>query len=104
MAVETPADRASLVDPDEFGDSGLIAPVGGGAAYAVDGILDVPHEPESIGIGVEVSLRRPTFLLADEVLQNVSRGDVLTIAGHPPYKVADWQPDGTGFTELLLGE
>lgn len=99
MAVESAADRAVFVGPDEFGATATYTPVVG-SAVAVAGIfdngsIDAFGEPGMVSTGPRFVCRTadlPTGAKAD---------DTLTIAG-TAYFVRALRPDGTGMIDLQL--
>ncbi|MCA9511463.1 MAG: hypothetical protein KC560_12215 [Myxococcales bacterium] len=101
MAVETAADRAGYFDTEDFGVEATVAPVGGGAAYAVRGILDAESNPLELEGGGFVMARELRFHCATESLANPQKGDAITING-TTYTVVWVQDDGANLAELGL--
>jgi hypothetical protein len=109
MTVESPADRLAFLSPAEFGDTAIYTPAGGSPVPGIAGIFNRPHIDTSVslsGIDVTTSDNRPTFICRSADLplaaQSGDAGDRLAI-GADSYQVLDLQPDGTGFTEVVLG-
>lgn len=111
MPVESAADRAVFVNPDEFGVTASYV-AAGEAAEAIDGQF---HEPFSValqsgfeGVGVETS--QPVFVCRSADLPEAAReneGDVLVLTHQSVERrffVRTMRPDGTGMTSIVLEE
>lgn len=100
MAVESAADRASFVSPDDFGVAASWSH--DGTIVALDGILSTPtmstrgvSEVETIG--VETCLR----CLSADLPHGAEQGDTVEIDGHG-YTVKSVLPTGDGFARVYL--
>lgn len=92
MTVETEADRLLMLN--DFGSDVSVS----GSTYK--GIFENPHQ--EVGIGeVDFSLQEATLVMRASDASGISQDDKLTI-GSAEYAVTDIQPDGTGFTTLML--
>ena len=104
MGVESAADRAVFVNPDDFGVTAYITQ-GGGAEVAVNGVFDNAHLMVDAGeAGVSSTAPVITCRTADLALLglgNARTGDTLRIAAIS-YTLTDVQPDGTGMTTLIM--
>lgn len=103
MPVESAADRAAFLSPDEFGTAATYTPAGGVAA-ALTGIFDNPAQSQFSGPGLETSA--PTFLVRTDDLPaaavaGTNTGDRLVIAGQL-WIPREFMPDGTGMTVIAL--
>ncbi|MCR5859722.1 hypothetical protein [Mesorhizobium sp. J428] len=105
MPVETAADRALFVDPDEFGSVASWV-VGSNTPVVVAGIFDAASLNLAIGDGLDLSDVGPQFLMrATDVPAGGRDGDVLTITIDgvaTAYTVRTREPDGTGMVLLRL--
>jgi hypothetical protein len=104
MGVESAADRAVFVNPDDFGVTGFYSQ-NGGAEVEISGIFDNAHLMVDQG-EAGVSSLAPVFTcrtadLEAMVMAAARRDDELRI-GAVYYAVTDIQPDGTGMTTLIL--
>ena len=94
--IESAADRAVFVNPDDFG---VTASYG---ASAINGIFDSNYFAAEIGLPVPIEGARLRFLCRSADLPgNAAHGDTLTI-GSDSYKVREIQADGTGMTALVI--
>jgi hypothetical protein len=100
MGVESDADRAVYVNPDEFGTAALFD------GTALNGIFDSTYIDTEIGAGVPIEGARLRFLCRTADLpEDAAHGKDFEIqsgdnAGF--YIVREIHPDGTGITELVL--
>lgn len=105
MAVETAADRLSMVSADDFGVTATYAPQPSGSSASIEGIFDREFELVDFDGDTAVASRGPVFMCrsADvEATANGGRtGDYLTVSG-TAYTIRIIRPDGTGMTELRL--
>jgi len=107
MGVESAADRATFLSPDDFGDVGVYRPVATATdSDPIDGILNDPYLAVLTGGDVATSDSQPTFLLRSADLPAQARGgdggDTLVV-NTVTYRVVELQPDGAGMTLLTLG-
>lgn len=102
MAVESAADRAVFVNPDEFGVTATYELAAGGTSE-VDGIFDDGVEqPEFAEPGILSG--QPTLRMRSADLPGAAdAGDTLTVAG-ADYTVREIRPDGRGMSTLILEE
>lgn len=101
MPVESAADLASFFNDDEFAVVATYQPRYGDAVE-ITGIFDAPHEAVDAGGEVAVSSFGPQLRVQTAALPcDIAAGDVVTI-GEDDFKVADFQPDGTGTTIIDL--
>lgn len=115
MAVETDAERALFLSPDEFGVEAVYTPRDGGPSRVVPGIFDEPGtdwnpnrwpggHPIAMQEGAHIVSTAPKFeCRASDLVEGGRRGDRLKIAGQG-YKVFKRDPDGTGMVVLTLEE
>lgn len=106
MAVESAADRAAFVNPDEFGVAATYVVAANGATVEIHGLFDEPADETFAAPGMmggEVTFRcRVADLPAGS-----ANGDQLSIPGTSPRSADLWrrrkaQPDGRGFVVLQL--
>lgn len=105
MPVESAADRAIFVDPDEFGTAAVYTPSGGTAA-ALNGVFDEAYESAfgSPGAGVvQPVLVVRTADLPEGAAFGEFTGDRVAI-GDRTFVPRAAEPDGTGMTRLILEE
>lgn len=109
MPTETAADRAAFVNADEFGAVAIYTLFGGAAVPLAGGIFDDPHLSVVLGEAATDD-SRPTFTLPTADLPPDAApdaGDTIEVEvegeGGVTYKVVGFEPDGTGFTRLVLG-
>lgn len=88
-------DFSVFADPTMFGSVGMYTPVGG-AAVAVNGIFDAAYEEAA-----DIEGSSPVFGCATASVSGARHGDALVVAG-VSYVVRGVQPDGTGWTRLIL--
>jgi hypothetical protein len=103
MPVESAADRAVFMNPDEFGVTATYVRAGG-AISEVDGIFDNGvDQPEFSEPGVLSG--QPTFRMrqADLPAGYAANVDALTVDG-TDYTVREIRPDGRGLVTLILEE
>jgi hypothetical protein len=103
MPVETAADRAVFVNPDEFGVEATYV-LNGGGTYGVTGIFDAEYDAivqdEFGAAGVVVN--PPQFEMREADLpKGWGDGDEIIIAKEV-YKVRVHERDGTGMVNLRL--
>lgn len=99
MAVETDADRAIFVNPDDFGTTGLYTLTAGGSSD-LDGIFSDPLA-RGAGGNAAAALPYPAFLCVTSALPaGAARGDTLTI-GARAFRVVQLH-DQAGMTLLEL--
>ncbi|NPU63383.1 hypothetical protein HL667_00030 [Bradyrhizobium sp. 83012] len=105
MPIETEADRAVFVNPDEFGAIAIYTPAGGVASAPFHGQFDDPMM--SAGLNDVMTLdTRPTFFCRSADLPagaESGAGDGLQVAGEGTFSVVTVEPDGQGMTLLRLG-
>lgn len=105
MPIETDADRAVFVNPDEFGAIAIYTPAGGSASPPFNGRFDDP----SVGVDLNDAMTvdsRPTLFCRESDLPAGAAGDAgdaLAIAGEGTFSVVSLEPDGTGMVLLRLG-
>lgn len=104
MTVENDADRAAFVHADDFGVAATYNPATG-SPVTLNGVFDNNHLSIAGGGSVEVSSSDPRFRCREPDLPDVVAAEVdqITIAS-TSYTVVDFQPDGTGMTDLILTE
>lgn len=101
MAVESAADRAVFVNPNDFGVTGTYTPQVG-SAFSLNGIFDEAYFAVDIGAGVPVEGARPRFLCRTADLPSPPKhGDALTVPAGS-YLVREIHDDATGMTELTI--
>lgn len=88
-------DFSVFTDPAMFGSVGTYTPAGG-VAVAVDGIFDAAYEEAA-----DIEGSSPMFACATASVSGARHGDALAVAGIS-YVVRGVQPDGTGWTKLVL--
>ena len=106
MTVESAADRAVFLNPDEFGATAIYTPHGGPASDPIAGQFDRPNRSASLADLVDTIDARPTFLCRQADLPAAADGnadDLLAVAGAAIYRVTSIEPDGTGMVLLGLG-
>ena len=96
MPAETAADRAAMLDTDEFA---VAATYNGGAI--VNGIFDNEYAGVLDGAGAPVESTRPVFYCRTADVASAVHGDTLVISG-TTYNVVGVEPDGAGMTTLIL--
>ena len=87
-------DFSEFTDTDDFAVPATI----GGAT--VNGIFDHEYVESSFN-GTPYSGQAPVFRCAVSDLPTYTYGTEIVIDG-TTYKIRDWQPDGTGWTTLIL--
>lgn len=99
MAVETEADRLSMLSLSDWGSRARYRRAG--RVYDIIGIYDAPF----VAVGVadaDVESSLPTFTVSTASMPcKVGHGDALFIDGRG-YTVRGFQPDGTGMTVLRI--
>ena len=101
MAVETAADRAAFVNPDDFGVAATYTPVAGGAV-TVNGIYDNPFAAAGEFEQVGFASTEPRFTCRSADLPNgAGNGDQIVISG-TAYTVRVIEPDETGDMSILV--
>lgn len=103
MPVESAADRAVFTSPNDFGDVGTYASVGG--SKDISGIFDDPSTSTSFNEAVTVD-SRPTFFCAESDLPadaDAEAEDQIDVAGRGNFSVTSIEPDGQGMVVLRLG-
>lgn len=95
MAVETEADRAALLR-----DFGVTVTYSGGSFTAIH---DSAFELLPLGEVIGVATTQPRLLARTSDVSALARGTTLTVNGIN-HKLEEHQPDGTGFTLLLLSK
>lgn len=96
MPVESVADRAAFVNPDEFGVAATYKGI-----TTVNGIFDTRFIEALDGSGAGVSARQPMFTCQESDLDGAAQGDALVING-TAYTILESEPDGTGMIVLIL--
>lgn len=87
-------DFSVFTSPDEMGDTATIG------ATDVNGIFEEEYV-ETVMNGVPVAGEHPMFGCAESDLPSYTDGTVLVVRS-TTYKIRNWQPDGTGWTILIL--
>lgn len=101
MPVESAADRAVFVNPDEFGVTATYGLAGGGSS-TIDGIFDDGYRQAFDGPGIASD--QPRFIVRQADLPaGYGKGDSVTIDG-TEFEVAVIERDGTGMVVLALTE
>lgn len=102
MPVETAADRAAFVNPDEFGVTAQYT-VQGGSAESVDG--QFLSEDDVLPFGeIGVTSASPEFHCATSTLPaGADEGDMIVIKGKTYLVAAEIRDDGEGMSVLTLG-
>lgn len=98
MAIETDADRVGLLA--DFGTDGEYT-LAAGKCVTITGILDKEFVEVLEGMGRPVASQRHVFEVRTIDVTGAAGGDDLVI-GDTTYKVREVEPDGTGFTQLIL--
>ncbi len=93
MTVETSLDRLNLLN-----DFGIDVAKSSGTIKA---IFDNPYQNTSAGGEVSFSIQECYIEARTEDVTDLAEGSLLTI-NDSSYAVTDIQPDGTGFTVLML--
>ena len=101
MPIESEADRAIFLDPEDFGALATYQPAAGSTA-SIAGLVDKPASRAFPDPGVASSSPRFTCRAAD-LPAAAKRGDTLTVAG-TDYLVQVIDRDGTGMATLTLEE
>lgn len=117
MPVETAADRAIFVSPNDFGVAATLRHAGTNVEASVDGILDMETYEADLGEQM-VQTESPRFVLPtssvpDELVDNLEEAELditstaLTAAALPTthagtYAIRRHLADGTGMSELWL--
>lgn len=105
MPVESAADRAVFVNPDEFGATAIYTPAGGAASDPIPGMFDDPATSTDLTQAVTIDAR-PTFFCDESLLPadaETGAGDTLAIEGEGTFEVVSVEPDGVGMVLLRLG-
>jgi hypothetical protein len=105
MPVESTADRAVFVNPDEFGAVAIYTAAGGAASLPFAGQFDDPSIAADMNDAPSIDAR-PTFLCrAIDLPLGASgdAGDSLQVAAEGTFEVVSIEPDGTGMVLLRLG-
>jgi hypothetical protein len=105
MPIETDADRAVFVNPDEFGAIAIYTPAGGAASAPFNGLFDDPAAGVDMNDAVTVDSRPTLFCRAGDLPAGAvgDAGDSLQVAGEGTFQVVSIEPDGTGMVLLRLG-
>ena len=98
MAVESAADRAALLDVDEFGSAATY-----NGSTTVNGIFENEYFEALADGEVAVEGTQPRFTCRTADVPSAAHGDTLLISG-TTYNVVGVQPDGTGMSTLALEE
>lgn len=103
MAVETLADRAVFIDPDDFG-----VPVTyqrpGQSGVSFNAIYDDPYQALDLGGEASFEATKPEITLRENDLPTGhANGDTLVVAG-TTYKRVEYRPDGTGMAVIRMQE
>jgi len=93
MTVETSQDR--LIFLNDFGEDIDLG------TKIIKGIFDRPHANTNAGGEVPFSIQECYAEVRTEDVTSVGQGSTLTVDGDS-YVVTDVQPDGTGFTMIML--
>ncbi len=102
MPVESAADRAAFVNPDEFGAAASYQKAGGGAAESIAVLHLRPSARMFDGPGF--SDQTPSIVVRQADLPpGAAIGDSVTVDGIA-YAVRAIEPDGTGFAKLMIEE
>jgi len=102
MAVESAADRAAFVNPDEFGLAATYTLAAGGAS-TVNGVFS-EEIAEGTASNKSLATAVPAFLCRTADLPSGAKaGDRLTVAGRQLRVLALHDPGATGMTEIHLG-
>jgi len=91
------ADKAVFLS--DFAETVVYTPFGGQAAN-LPTIFDNANQDIRFDMGV-LGSGGPRVIVSDSDVPNLSKKDTFTVRS-VVYKVADIQPDGTGFTTVLL--
>lgn len=109
MAIETDADRAAFLDPEEFGAVAIWTSASG-AKPAINVIYDdtfVALGGADLELTAEGS-RLQLMVRSRDVPGDAAHDDVITVTndvlGTKNFTVLEFQPDGTGFTVVRLQE
>lgn len=102
MPVESAADRAAFVNPDDFGMAATYTLAAGGQS-TVNGIFS-EEIAEGTASNRSLATAVPTFLCRTADLPSGAKaGDRLTVASRQLRVVALHDPGATGMTEIHLG-
>lgn len=103
MAVESLADRAVFVDPDDFGIA-VIYNIAGGGQVSLNVIWDDPYEAIDLGGDAPFEASKPEITLRESDLPaGHKNGDTLVVNGSN-YRRTEYRPDGTGMAVMRLQE
>ncbi|MDJ0513081.1 MAG: hypothetical protein QNJ62_06525 [Methyloceanibacter sp.] len=102
MGVESAADRAAFLNPEEFGETATWTRVGSHPPASIEGVFtnEFRRELDEVtdgGIGSPV----PVFIVSSADVTLAGPGDRLEISS-VLYRIAEVEPDGTGMTILWL--
>ena len=101
MVAESAADRASLVDTDDFAVQATYILAGGGSS-SIDIIFDAEYIETDLETRVQVATENPHCMCrTSDLPAGHKNGDQITIDG-VGYYVRIPQPDGTGMSTLVL--
>ncbi|WP_315804039.1 hypothetical protein [Bradyrhizobium sp. SZCCHNS3002] len=105
MPIESDADRAAFVNPDEFGAVAIYTPAGGAASAPFHGQFDDPSDMTDINDVMTIDVRPTFFCRAVDLpgAASTGAGDGLQVAGEGTFHVVSIEPDGTGMVLLRLG-
>ena len=87
-------DFSVFTNTDDFG---VVATIG---ATSLDGVFDNEYI-ETVMNGIPVAGEHPVFGCAESDLPTYTEGTEIVI-NSVTYKIRNWQPDGTGWTTLIL--
>lgn len=110
MPVETAADRAAFVDPDEFGRPAVYTRSGEAEGRTLNVLFDRPVRTAGLeGSSVDATEAYPSAVCTEEALPpNAAQGDTLGLLADDGVTVAETyavralRPDGLGMVRLDL--
>lgn len=111
MAVESAADRAAFLDPEEFAHTVTVTPANGDPVRQFSALFDPEGAIVELSDGLRAATVRPQLFGLAEDLEALVEGDSLTVSVPSPtglveigtYSVSDpATADGTGFATLNL--
>jgi len=100
MAIDLSDFINDVLSTDAFGEEVIWTPTSGGA-NTISGVFDNEYTVESGTQEIGIGLPSPRVTCKTADVPSAARGDHLAIAG-VTYHVLEVQPDGMGFTVLIL--
>lgn len=101
MSAESAADRAALLDTDDFATAATYTLAAGGDT-ALNGIFDNGYLAVGVPADLDISATQPQFLCRTADLPSSAAQDDTITVDSVTWRVRELQPDGTGLTSLVL--